>query len=228
MRVEVHNRCSDFTSYRAARVKSLFNADSGCNFDLVAELPIDDGDWRVGLVVGPSGSGKTSLGRQLFGEAAFYRADGWPADRPIVDAIAPVGDFDAVTAALASVGLGTVPAWLRPYHVLSNGERFRADLARIICEAPARVVVDEFTSVVDRRSRKSAHSPSRRRGDAPAGRRCCFRVTTTSWTGSSPTGSSTRAQASTPGGVFGVAPASTSSSGRRTGVTGRCLSRITI
>lgn len=150
MRVEVHNRCSDYTSYRAARVKSLFNADSGCNFDLVAELPIEDGDWRVGLVVGPSGSGKTSLGRQLFGEKAFYRADGWPADRPIVDAIAPAGDFDAVTAALASVGLGTVPAWLRPYHVLSNGERFRADLARIICEAPARVVVDEFTSVVDR------------------------------------------------------------------------------
>lgn len=150
MRVEVHNRCSDYTSYRAARVKSLFNADSGCNFDLVADLPIDDADWRVGLVVGPSGSGKTSLGRQLFGEEAFYRAEGWPADRPIVDAIAPAGDFDAVTAALASVGLGTVPAWLRPYHVLSNGERFRADLARIICEAPARVVVDEFTSVVDR------------------------------------------------------------------------------
>jgi GNAT superfamily N-acetyltransferase len=150
MRVEVHNRCSDYTSYRAARVKSLFNADSGCNFDLVAELPIDDSDWRVGLVVGPSGSGKTSLGRQLFGEEAFYRAEGWPDDRPIVDAIAPAGDFDAVTAALASVGLGTVPAWLRPYLVLSNGERFRADLARIICEAPARVVVDEFTSVVDR------------------------------------------------------------------------------
>ena len=150
MRVEVRNRCSDFRSYRAASVKSLFNADTGCNFDLVADLPIDDSDWRVGLVVGPSGSGKTSLGRQLFGEEAFYRADGWPADRPIVDAIAPAGDFDGVTAALASVGLGTVPAWLRPYHVLSNGERFRADLARIICEAPARVVVDEFTSVVDR------------------------------------------------------------------------------
>lgn len=150
MRVEVHNRCSDYTSYRAARVKSLFNADSGCNFDLVADLPIDDADWRVGLVVGPSGSGKTSLGQQLFGEEAFYRVEGWPDDRPIVDAIAPAGDFDAVTAALASVGLGTVPAWLRPYHVLSNGERFRADLARIICEAPARVVVDEFTSVVDR------------------------------------------------------------------------------
>lgn len=73
-----------------------------------------------------------------------------PDRRPIVDAIAPAGSFDEVTAALASVGLGTVPAWLRPYRVLSNGEHFRADLARLICEAPARVVFDEFSSVVDR------------------------------------------------------------------------------
>lgn len=29
MRIEVHNRCSDFKSYRAARVKSLFNAEAG-------------------------------------------------------------------------------------------------------------------------------------------------------------------------------------------------------
>lgn len=150
MRVEVHNRCSDFGSYRAARVKSLFNAESGCNFDLVADLDIDDDRWKVGVVVGPSGSGKTSIGRKLFGPESFYEPTGWPADRPIIDAISPTGDFDAVTNALAAVGLGTVPSWLRPYHVLSNGERFRADLARIICDAPKRIVVDEFTSVVDR------------------------------------------------------------------------------
>lgn len=79
----------------------------------------------------------------------MYRPQ-WPERRPIVDAIAPKGSFDDVTAALASVGLGTVPAWLRPHAVLSNGERFRADLARLICEAPPRVVIDEFSSVVDR------------------------------------------------------------------------------
>jgi len=150
MLIEVHNRCEDFASYRAARVKSLFNAESGCNFDLTAELPIDDDGWKLGLIVGPSGSGKTSMGRRILGEDAFYSAEGWPADAPIVDAIAPDGDFNAVTAALAAVGLGDVPAWLRPYSVLSTGEKFRADLARVIAEAPARVVIDEFTSVVDR------------------------------------------------------------------------------
>lgn len=154
MKIEVRNRCDDFKSYRAARVKSLFNVDSGANFSLDADLGIDDADWKVGLVVGPSGSGKTSMGRKIFGEDAFYRPGGWREDAPIVDCIAPGGDFDAVTGALSAVGLGDVPAWLRPYHVLSNGERFRADLARIISEAPARVVVDEFTSVVDRQIAK--------------------------------------------------------------------------
>lgn len=150
MRIEVRNRCSDFSSYRAARVKSMFNAESGCNFDHDADLAIDDGDWKVGVVVGPSGSGKTSIGRRIFGEAALYDPTDWPADAPVIDAIAPAGEFDAVTAALASVGLGSVPAWLRPFPVLSNGERFRANLARLVCEAPPEVVVDEFTSVVDR------------------------------------------------------------------------------
>ncbi len=151
MKIEIHNRCSDFTSYRAARVKSLFNAESGCNFDLIAELPIDDKEWKIGLVVGPSGSGKTSLGRKIFGDAGkIFDPTDWPDDRPVVDAIAPAGDFNAVTGALAAVGLGSVPSWLRPFPVLSNGEKFRANLARLICEAPAEVVVDEFTSVVDR------------------------------------------------------------------------------
>jgi len=149
MRIEVRHSCADFDSYRAARVKSLFNAESGCRFDLEAELPIDDGGWRVGLVVGPSGSGKSSIGRRIWGDAAFHEGFGWPKNKPIIDAIVPSGSFDQVTASLSAVGLGDVPAWLRPFAVLSTGERFRAELARLVCEAPARVVVDEFTSVVD-------------------------------------------------------------------------------
>jgi GNAT superfamily N-acetyltransferase len=151
MKLSVRNSCDEFNSYRASRVKSLFNCESGANFSHDASLDIDDGKWKIGLIVGPSGSGKTSLGKQVFGDGGFvYDASGWAPDKPIVDCIAPGAEFDGVTAALASVGLGSVPTWLRPYSVLSNGEKFRADLARIICEAPEKVVVDEFTSVVDR------------------------------------------------------------------------------
>lgn len=151
MKVEVHNICADFNSYRAARVKSLFNPERGNEFHLVDDLPVDALDWQIGLVVGPSGSGKTSIGRVIFGEDRLYDLyDGWDNSKPIVDCIAPGGDFNAVTGALANVGLGDVPAWLRPFAALSNGQQFRAGLARLMSEAPDRVVVDEFTSVVDR------------------------------------------------------------------------------
>lgn len=155
MKISVRNKCSDFKTYRASRVKSLFNVESGCDFSHDAEIPIDDGDWKIGLVVGPSGSGKTSIGRKIFGgEAKIYQPNDWPDELPIIDAIAPSENFDSVTAALASVGLGSVPSWLRPFRVLSNGEQFRANLARLICESPSEVVVDEFTSVVDRQIAK--------------------------------------------------------------------------
>jgi energy-coupling factor transporter ATP-binding protein EcfA2 len=154
MKIEVHNSCTDFNDYRSARVKSLFNAETGANFDLSADLPIDDSEWRIGLVVGPSGSGKTSIGREMFDGAALFDGGDWPHDKPIIEAIAPDGSFDAVTAALSSVGLGTVPTWLRPFHVLSNGEQFRANLAKIISEAPGKIIIDEFTSVVDRQIAK--------------------------------------------------------------------------
>jgi GNAT superfamily N-acetyltransferase len=148
MRIIINHRCEDFNSYRAARVKSLFNVGCGANVDIEAELPIEDHNWQIGVIVGRSGTGKTSLGARAFDANKIY-APRW-GDKPIIDEIAPNGDFNEATAALAAVGLGSVPAWLRPYNVLSNGERFRADLARIIVDAPSEVVIDEFSSVVDR------------------------------------------------------------------------------
>ncbi len=155
MRIEVRRQCPDYTSYRAARVKSLFNAESGASFELDADLDIDDMEWSIGLVVGPSGSGKTSIGEEILGGGRVHDLyAGWSDTDPIVEAIAPGGDFNEVTGALASVGLGDVPSWLRPFHVLSNGQKFRAGLARLICSDETDIVVDEFTSVVDRQIAK--------------------------------------------------------------------------
>jgi hypothetical protein len=55
-----------------------------------------------------------------------------------------------ITGLLSSVGFSSPPSWLKPFHVLSNGEQFRVTLARTLAEAPELAVVDEFTSVVDR------------------------------------------------------------------------------
>ena len=167
MIVDIKHSCADFDGYRAARVKSLFNAESGCDWQHVANLPIEDFEWKIGLIVGPSGSGKTSIGSRIFSDIHDLYA-GWDNSKPIVDCIAPDGDFNAVTAALSAVGLGDVPAWLRPFSVLSNGEKFRAGLARLICDRPGKVVVDEFTSVIDRQIAKigaGAFAKSWRRGN---------------------------------------------------------------
>lgn len=152
IRVRETVRSAAFDSYRANRVRSLFNVEKlqGSSHSIAVDLPIDERPWSLGLVVGPSGSGKTTLGRRILGDAALHRGFAWRDDRPIIDEIGPEADFNEVTGALASVGLGTVPSWLRPFGVLSNGEKFRAELARILIDQPARVVVDEFTSVVDR------------------------------------------------------------------------------
>ena len=155
MIIEVENSTKNFTSYRAERVKSLFNAEDGSSFKYTAELDIDDMPWGIGLIVGASGSGKTSIGRQFFGTDKIYDLyGGWDITKPIVDCILADGDFNTATGALASVGLGDVPSWLRPFNALSNGQQFRAGLARLVTEAPNEVVVDEFTSVVDRQIAK--------------------------------------------------------------------------
>lgn len=147
MKVAVHHSCADTDTYRAARVKSLFNvSDQATRFDIEAELPGVDEDWQIGVIVGPSGSGKTSLGAAI---GPIYDPP-WPDGAPIIDAIGPGLPFDQVTGALSAVGLGSVPTWLRPHAILSNGEKFRAMLARLVCEAPELAVVDEFSSVVDR------------------------------------------------------------------------------
>lgn len=105
-----------------------------------------DWDWNIGLVVGPSGCGKSTLARSLFGDE---KASAWDT-RPLVDQFEATSIHDLVDA-FGSVGLNSIPSWLKPYHVLSTGEKFRADIARRLIEGGNELVlVDEFTSVVDR------------------------------------------------------------------------------
>jgi ABC-type glutathione transport system ATPase component len=106
-------------------------------------------EWHVGVIVGPSGAGKTTVTTELFGKE-LVAGWPWPVDKSILDGF-PVGmSIKDITGLLSSVGFSSPPAWLRPFHVLSNGQQFRVNLARTLAEKPGLAVVDEFTSVVDR------------------------------------------------------------------------------
>jgi len=109
-------------------------------------VPLDDRPWNVGLIVGASGCGKSSVMRQLFGEPKTYA---WTA-KSLIDDFPAGTPIQAITEVCSAVGFNTIPSWMKPHAVLSNGEKFRADLARHLMETPDPIVVDEFTSVVDR------------------------------------------------------------------------------
>src|SRR4051812_16877693 len=117
--------------------------------ELSAEVPGLNEPWTIGAIVGPSGSGKTTLAKAAFG--SIYKPRAWPKDRAIIDVVGDglgLGsvrrgvesgqrkaesrqiDIKRLTQLLVAVGLGSPPTWLKPYHVLSGGERFRADLLR--------------------------------------------------------------------------------------------------
>lgn len=113
-----------------------------------ADLPLDQKPWSVGLIVGPSGSGKSTCAKALWPAEMMHRIE-WKS-ASVIDDFPEAANIGEVTAALSSVGFNTVPAWLRPFHVLSNGEKFRADMARRLIECTDVIVVDEFSSVVDR------------------------------------------------------------------------------
>jgi ABC-type ATPase with predicted acetyltransferase domain len=123
-----------------------------CRFDGISKfypwvLPSNiPKNFKIGVIVGSSGSGKSTLLKN-FGQE---ESPEWDATKSI---ISHFESPDEAINKLGTVGLNSIPSWYKPYHVLSNGEKFRADLAR---KLKSHAVIDEFTSVVDRNVAKAS------------------------------------------------------------------------
>jgi ABC-type ATPase involved in cell division len=141
---------------RTPRVKQLSGmfdvpAQEKLSHHWKGEIPIDERDWNVGLIVGPSGAGKSSVARQLFGAEKTFA---WKA-KSVIDDFDKKYPIQQIAEICSAVGFNTIPSWMKPFGVLSTGEKFRVDLARRLLEAEGDLVmVDEFTSVVDRQIAK--------------------------------------------------------------------------
>jgi len=119
----------------------------GKNIFHIRNIPKFPKNFRMGLIVGASGSGKSLVLRKFFGKTKSIK---WDKTKSIVSHFSSKSDAEKK---LFAVGLNSIKTWLRPYHVLSNGEKFRASLAR---QLKSNMIIDEFTSVIDRTVAKSA------------------------------------------------------------------------
>jgi ABC-type lipoprotein export system ATPase subunit len=141
-------------SFRVRQLEGMFDVPQAKTqrVEWHGNVPIDDDDWNVGLIVGPSGSGKSSVARQLFGDHVDVPLQWGSAS--VIDDFSKDASMEKIADVCRAVGFNTIPAWMRPFSVLSTGEKFRVELARRLLECQDPVVVDEFTSVVDRQVAK--------------------------------------------------------------------------
>lgn len=151
-------------SFRVASMRGMFDVplEKKLKHEWNIDFPIDHTPWNVGLIVGASGSGKTTVAKKLFGEQAYHEGFPWDKDKSILDCFPPDMKIQEITNLLSHVGFSSPPSWVKPFHVLSNGQKFRVDLARVLCEKNDLTVIDEFTSVVDRNVAKvGSHAVSK-------------------------------------------------------------------
>jgi energy-coupling factor transporter ATP-binding protein EcfA2/GNAT superfamily N-acetyltransferase len=150
MRIDIEVHADVSRSTRARQLEGSFDVPPVDAHSLRwhGSLPLDEREWSVGLIVGPSGCGKSTIVRELFGEIDEIDWSG----AGVIDDFPASTSVEQIAAICGAVGFNTIPAWLRPYRVLSNGERFRVELAvRLARSQPGTpLVLDEWTSVVDR------------------------------------------------------------------------------
>lgn len=142
-------------SFRCEKIKGTFDLCGKENIEkqFNVDIPIEGKEWNIGLIVGSSGTGKTTIAKKLFSD--FYLFDGfvWK-EKSLLDDFDKKFSSEEIVDAISKAGLSSAPDWFKPFSVLSNGQKMRAEMARLMLEIEKPVVYDEFTSVVDRQVAK--------------------------------------------------------------------------
>jgi len=121
---------------------------------LDAELKINPAD--IVYITGDSGSGKSVLLRAIkrdLGEIAVDVADiQVPQDKPLIETVGKT--VEEGLELLAKVGLGDAFLFLRSYDQLSDGQKYRYRLAKLVESDKQWWILDEFAATLDRDTAK--------------------------------------------------------------------------
>lgn len=152
---DIIKRTTPSDSYRVQSVIGAFDLDNAkLDEHFMGNIDIEGKEWNIGLIVGGSGTGKTTIAKEVFGNCIY---SGMPhTEQAVIDDMPKGASIQEIERMFTSVGFASPPNWLRPYSVLSNGEKMRCDLAYALLDNKGMVVYDEFTSVVNRQVAKAA------------------------------------------------------------------------
>ena len=121
---------ADESSFRVKSIMGMFDLDSAhIKESFVGNIDLPE-EWSIGVIYGASGTGKSTIAKELFGNELITHFD--YTHNSVVDDMPKERSIKEITQAFSSVGFSSPPSWLKPYSVLSNGEKMRVDLARAI------------------------------------------------------------------------------------------------
>ena len=114
------------------------------------------GDRDIVYITGDSGSGKSVLLRALeedLGDQAINIDDvEIDPDKPLIDTVGKT--FQEALSLLSRVGLNDAFLFLRTYNQLSDGQKYRYRIAKMIDSGKQYWIADEFCSTLDRTTAK--------------------------------------------------------------------------
>ncbi|HQN46752.1 MAG TPA: hypothetical protein PK034_06800 [Rugosibacter sp.] len=144
---DIVKKCDPSDSFRVQSLIGKFDLKKEMsNERFVGQIPSLDDSWKIGVIYGHSGTGKSTIAKEIYGISDSHDYG----TKSIVDEMPDNKTVQEISMAFSSVGFSSPPSWLKPFGILSNGEKMRVEIARHILDNESLIVFDEFTSVVDR------------------------------------------------------------------------------
>ena len=95
-------------TFRTEKVVGMFDvpASKKLRKEWQINMPIEDKDWQIGLIVGASGAGKTTIAKRVFGDDVYHEGYSWLSSSLLDDFDESLSASD-ITNSLSHVGFSS-------------------------------------------------------------------------------------------------------------------------